>query len=335
MDGTEYVQAVHSKTLSLMSIYSNYARHSTVKRPVAHFWFLQAVFQKKSLTVKQALGMLHLLCIVGHGDNATDAVASLHVAKGLVDPVERLSVSDELVDLELAGHVVVDEVGELSATLDTTKGATLPHTSGDELECCSRSVSKIRIFIQAGRILTSCADFLASSSNTNDDTLTPALVAGLESAPHNVYVTSAVECVIATTVGHLDKLLLDGLTILQFHGVDKVGGTEFLCPVLLAVVDVHDDNLAGAVLDTTLDDGETNTSGTEDGDVAALLNTTLASSDDGGTVTGGDTAAKQTGAVHWCLVGDWNDGDVGYDSVLGESGGTHEVEEVLALALEA
>ena len=71
-----------------------------------------------------------------HVDDAADAVASLHVAKGLVDLVEGLTVGDELVDLELSVHVVVDEVGELGAALDTAKGATLPDTSGDKLECC-------------------------------------------------------------------------------------------------------------------------------------------------------------------------------------------------------
>jgi len=45
-------------------------------------------------------------------------------------------VRDELVDLELAGHVIVDQVGKLSTALDTTKGAAFPYTAGDELECC-------------------------------------------------------------------------------------------------------------------------------------------------------------------------------------------------------
>jgi len=46
-----------------------------------------------------------------------------------------LAVSDELVDLEFAGHVVVDETGKLRATLDTAEGAALPSATGDELEC--------------------------------------------------------------------------------------------------------------------------------------------------------------------------------------------------------
>jgi len=61
--------------------------------------------------------------------------------EGLVDAAERLAVSDELVDLQLALHVVVDEIGQLGAALDAAESAALPHTAGDQLECCKeRSV---------------------------------------------------------------------------------------------------------------------------------------------------------------------------------------------------
>ena len=77
--------------------------------------------------------IVRLVALV-HVDDAADAVTSLHVLEGGVDLVERLSVGDELIDFELAGHVVVDEVGELSAALDTTESTSLPDTTGDELE---------------------------------------------------------------------------------------------------------------------------------------------------------------------------------------------------------
>jgi hypothetical protein len=75
----------------------------------------------------------HLVALA-HVDDAADAVTSLHVLEGSVDLVEGLSVGDELVDLELAVHVVVDEVGKLSAALDTTESTSLPDATGDELE---------------------------------------------------------------------------------------------------------------------------------------------------------------------------------------------------------
>lgn len=56
--------------------------------------------------------------------------------EGLVDTAERLAVGNELINLKLAGHVVVNKVGKLGAALDTTERAALPDTASDELECC-------------------------------------------------------------------------------------------------------------------------------------------------------------------------------------------------------
>lgn len=42
---------------------------------------------------------------------------------------------DELVDLQLALHVVVNQIRELSAAFDAAEGAAFPDTAGDELEC--------------------------------------------------------------------------------------------------------------------------------------------------------------------------------------------------------
>lgn len=184
--------------------------------------------------------------------------------------------------------------------------------------------------------LTTSRDLLAGSGDTNDDALTPALVAGLEGAAHDVHVTGAVEGVVETAVGHVDESGLDGLALLEVLGrVDEVGGAELLGPLLLSVVDVDNNDLAGTVLDRTLDDTETDAAGAEDGDGGTLLDTALAGGDHGSTVTGGDTAAEQASAVHGGLLGDGDNGDVGNDGVLREGRAAHEVEEVLALALEA
>jgi hypothetical protein len=75
---------------------------------------------------------------LAHINNAADAVARVHVVESLVDAAERLAVGDELVDLQLAGHIVVDEVRELRAALDAAESAALPYAAGDELECCEK-----------------------------------------------------------------------------------------------------------------------------------------------------------------------------------------------------
>ena len=179
-------------------------------------------------------------------------------------------------------------------------------------------------------MLTSSGNLLAGSSNANDDTLAPPLVAGLQGSAHHAHVAGAVEGVVAATVGHVDQLLLDGLAV-ELGGVDKVGGTELAGPHLLAVIDIDDDDLGGLVLDGTLDDGQTYTAGTEDGNVGALLDT---GSHDGRTVPGGDAATQQTRTVGGDLGGDGDHGDVGDDGVLREGGGAHEVQKVLAADLE-
>ena len=71
-----------------------------------------------------------------HVDDATNTVTLLHLIESSVDTVQRLAVSDEFVHLELAVEVVVDQTGQLCATLDATEGTSLPDTAGDKLECC-------------------------------------------------------------------------------------------------------------------------------------------------------------------------------------------------------
>lgn len=74
---------------------------------------------------------------VTHIHHSTDAVTSLHHLKGRVDFGKSLAVGDELVDLERAIAVVLYQLAHLRASLDTTKGASLPYTTGDKLEGCS------------------------------------------------------------------------------------------------------------------------------------------------------------------------------------------------------
>jgi len=275
---------------------------------------------------------IHLVFL--HVDDTTDAVTGLHVGESLVDLRQRLTVSDELVDLELAVHVVVNKVGQLSAALDTSESATLPDTASNELECCDLLENDRPWINSRTSKLTSGGDFLTSGSNTDDDALTPTLVAGLERAAHNVHISSAIESVVATTICHFNEFLLDRL-VLELGRVDEIGRPKLCAPLLFAVVDIDDDDLTSTVLDTTLNDGETDTASAEDSDVGALLDTAPAGGDDCSAVTSCDTTAQQAGAVHWCLVGDGDDGDVGHNGVLRKGRGTHEVEKVFALALEA
>lgn len=179
--------------------------------------------------------------------------------------------------------------------------------------------------------LTSSGDLLASSSNTDDDALTPALVAGLEGGTHDTNVASAVEGVVTATISHVNQLFLNALAV-ELGRVDEVGSTELAGPGFLAVIDIDDNDLTSLVLHSTLDDRETDTASTEDGHIGALLDL---GGHNSGTVTGGDTTAEQAGAVSRGLGSDSNDRDIGNDGVLREGGGTHEVQDILSTGLEA
>lgn len=180
-------------------------------------------------------------------------------------------------------------------------------------------------------VLTSSTNLLASCCDSDDDALSPALVAGLECRSHHTYIARAVEGVVAASVRHLNQVLLDAFTA-ELGRVDEVGRAELLAPGLLAIIDIHDDDLFSAVLYSALDDRETYASSAKDCNVRALL---YIRSHHCGPVTGGDTAAEQAGTVHWRLGSDRYNGNVGNDGVLGEGGGAHEMQQLFALALEA
>lgn len=144
------------------------------------------------------------LPVLLHVDNAANAIASVHVVEGLVDPLQGLVVSDKLVDPELAVHVVLDEPRKLGAALDASEGGSLPDASGDELE-------------RAGR------DLGASRGDADDVAHTPTLVAALQCLAHNLHVAGRVESEIETAVGDFDQVVNDALASRDLGGVHKLG----------------------------------------------------------------------------------------------------------------
>ena len=156
-------------------------------------------------------------------------------------------------------------------------------------------------------------------------------MARLQRSAHHAHIPRAIERIIAAAVRHLDQLLLDTL-VPQFRRVDEIRRAELLAPRLFPVVDVHDDDLRGPVLDRALDDRQPDAAGAEDGDVGSRFH---ARGHDCGAVACRDAAAEQASAVHGRFVRDRDDGDVGHDGVLREGGGAHEVQEVLAAGFEA
>lgn len=182
--------------------------------------------------------------------------------------------------------------------------------------------------------LTPGGNLLARRRDANNDALAPALVARLERRAHDARVAGAVKRVVAAAVRHLDQLLDDGL-VAELRGVDKVRGAELLRPLLLGRVDVDDDDHARLVHDGALDHRQAHAPGAEDGDVGALLDAALARRHTRRAVARSDAAPQQARPVHGRLGLHGHDGDVGEDRVLREGRSAHEVQKVLALALEA
>ena len=74
----------------------------------------------------------HLLC--PHIHNASYTIALLHLLERGVDPLQRLPMRDEFVDLEFARQIIVYQIGQLGAAFDASERASFPYASSDELE---------------------------------------------------------------------------------------------------------------------------------------------------------------------------------------------------------
>ena len=70
-----------------------------------------------------------------HVNDTPNAASIMHIVERLVDARQVLAVGNELVNLQLAIHVILDKAAHLRATLDTAESAALPDTAGDELKC--------------------------------------------------------------------------------------------------------------------------------------------------------------------------------------------------------
>ena len=62
-------------------------------------------------------------------------------------------MGDELIDLQFAVEVVVNQTGKLSATLDTTESTSLPDTTGDQLECYREEKRLAQALLSGGRFV--------------------------------------------------------------------------------------------------------------------------------------------------------------------------------------
>src|SRR5688572_29184175 len=67
-------------------------------------------------------------------DHAPDRLPGMHEVERVVDVRERHRVRDQVVDVDLALHVPVDDLRHIGAAARAAERRTLPHTPRDQLE---------------------------------------------------------------------------------------------------------------------------------------------------------------------------------------------------------
>src|ERR1700760_2819867 len=68
------------------------------------------------------------------GDHRADRFALVHEIERVVDLLQRHHVSDQVVDVDLAVHVPVDDLRHVGATPCAAERGALPNAAGHELE---------------------------------------------------------------------------------------------------------------------------------------------------------------------------------------------------------
>ena len=232
--------------------------------------------------------------------------------EGFIDLVELLSMRDELINLQPSLLPILHQTRQLRSPLDTPKRTTPPNPPRHQLERPRR-------------------DLRSRRRHANNNRLAPTLMTRLQRGPHDLHIPRTIKRIITPAIRHLNQLLLNRL-LPQFGRIDKMRAPELRAPLLLLIIHIHYNNFARFVLHGPLYHTQPHTPRAEHGYIGPLFDFR---GDDGCAVASGNAAAEETRAVHGRGLVDGDDGDVGDDGVLGEGGGAHEVEEVLAFAFEA
>jgi hypothetical protein len=133
---------------------------------------------------------------------------------------------------------------------------------------------------------------LASSSNANDDALTPSFMAGLKGSSHNADISGTIEGIITPTVRKVNDIFLDGFA--DRCWIDEISCAEFLRPSFFRIVGIHRNNSGSSICDTSLDNTKANAARSKDSTCCSSLNF---GGFGGGPKTRRDTASKKTSFV--------------------------------------
>src|ERR1700676_4508767 len=166
----------------------------------------------------------------------------MHQLERLVDIAERHLMRDEVVDVDLAVHVPVDDLRHIGAPARAAESRSLPDAARHQLE-------------------RPCADLLARPGDSDYHRHAPAPMAALQRLAHEVDATDAFEAIIGAAVG--ERHQVSDEIALDFFRIHEVRYAEFLGQSLAAGIQIHADYLVRAHHACTLNDVEADTAQTE------------------------------------------------------------------------
>src|SRR5947209_14565501 len=159
----------------------------------------------------------------------------MHQIKALVDLVERQLIGDQIVDVDFALHVPVDDFRHVGAAPRAAEGGSFPDAAGYQLEGPRR-------------------DFLAGAGDADNDADPPAAVGAFERLAHDIDVADALEAVIGAALRQVHEKG-DEVT-LNLLRVDEMRHPEFLGHFPSLWIEVDTDDHVGSGHTGTLDDVE-------------------------------------------------------------------------------
>nr|GEU28163.1 hypothetical protein [Tanacetum cinerariifolium] len=243
-------------------------------------------------------------------DHRTDRLARLHQVEAFVDALERQAVGDQVVDIELAFHVPVDNFRHVGAAAGAAERGTFPFAARHQLE-------------RPG------TDFLAGRRHADDERLAPTLVGAFERLAHQLGVAHALEAVVGAAVGQLD----DGVHhVFHLVRINEMRHAELARHVLALGVDVDADDLVGAHHPGSLDHVQADAAQAEHDHVGARLHL---GREHHGAHARGHAATDVAHLVERRIVADFGQRDFRHHDVVREGRRAHVVEQRLAVEREA
>src|SRR5262249_49905898 len=121
------------------------------------------------------------------GDDCSNRFTLVHQVESFINPIERQHVRDQIVDIDLAVHVPVDDLGHIGAAPRATESGSLPDPAGHQLERAS-------------------VNLLPRACDADDYRHTPASMAGFERLAHQFDIADAFKGVVGPTVRQVHEV---------------------------------------------------------------------------------------------------------------------------------